>query len=278
MSARPEAPSPELVQIRAGHFLERGGYSAYRSHGTSDFLLIYTQSGSGRFGHAAGELVTAAGDVVILEPKTRHDYGIAPGAELWELLWAHFHPKADWHAWLELPEVTSGVHLLRLADPELRPRIEARLHEMVRLAAGPLRHAESLAMNALEEVLLWCDVENPSSEREPFDARIRRALDWSCADLRSAPSLEQLAARSHLSRSRFAQLFRQQVGTTPQRYQETQRISRARELLELTERSVGQVAEDLGFASPFYFSLRFKRSVGKSPSQYRKNARRGPVT
>ncbi len=273
MTARPDTPHPELVQLRAGHFHERPDYGVYRRRGTRDTLLIYTRSGGGRFGHARGELVTRAGELVLLAPGTFHDYAVAPGAAHWELLWAHFHAKADWQQLLALPEVSPGVHHLALGDPELTRRIEARLLDMVRLGNGPLRQGESLAMNALEEVLLWCDALNPNAGREPIDPRIRRALDVICGDLKTTHTLPALAKRAALSRSRFAHLFSTQVGTSPQRYQETQRLLRARELLELTARSIEQIADDLGFASPFYFSQRFKRAIGQSPSEYRAKRR-----
>ena len=54
---------------------------------------------------------------------------------------------------LRLPEVAPGLGHLSIHDEELRTRIEARLFDMHRLATSSLRQSESLAMNALEEVL-----------------------------------------------------------------------------------------------------------------------------
>ncbi len=57
---------------------------------------------------------------------------------------------------------------------------------------------------------------------------------------------------------------------TPQRFIETQRLDRAKQLRELTPRSVATVAFDVGFENPFYFSLRFKRYTTMSPTEYRR--------
>ena len=137
-----------------------------------------------------------------------------------------------------------------------------------------MRQSESFAMNALEEVLLWCDLVNPHSVTSLIDPRIRRAVDYISEDPSRPIALGRLASRSALSRSRFSYLFRSQMGKTPQQLQEEQRINMARQLLSLTSRPIGQIAHDLGFSSPYYFSLRFKRATGKSPRAYRVEALR----
>jgi AraC family transcriptional regulator of arabinose operon len=50
---------------------------------------------------------------------------------------------------------------------------------------------------------------------------------------------------------------------------ERQRIERARQLLVMTSLSVKEIGRGVGFESPFYFSLRFKRHTGKSPRSFR---------
>jgi len=50
---------------------------------------------------------------------------------------------------------------------------------------------------------------------------------------------------------------------------ETQRLRRARELLEHTLLNLTEIAEKVGFSSPFYLSLRFKKQFGVSPRDYR---------
>src|SRR5947209_7232399 len=67
--ARPARPLPAMGNpIHTGHFDVGLGYGTVREHGTADWLLIATVRGSGRFGHAGGELRTGPGDVVLLSP------------------------------------------------------------------------------------------------------------------------------------------------------------------------------------------------------------------
>jgi AraC family transcriptional regulator of arabinose operon len=274
MAEYQETPSITVRQIATGHFHERETYYAHRASGTPDWLLVYTVSGAGRFGHARGEIVARPNELTLLRPRTLHDYGLIGPVRRWELLWVHFLPRPEWAPLLHFPDVAPGLGHLVVHDEELRPRIESRLLDMHRLATSSLRQSESLAMNALEEVLLWCDLVNPSSKTRLIDPRIRKAVDYISEDPSRPIALGRLAARSALSRSRFSYLFRSQMGKTPQQLQEEQRINMARQLLSLTSRSVGQIAQDLGFSSPYYFSLRFKRATGKSPRAYRQASNR----
>ncbi len=265
-----ETAHPDVIHLVTGHFHEGSGYTSWRAQGTSDWLLILTLAGRGRFGHGHGEVVAVPGDLVLLRPGTRHDYGVEATRHYWELLWTHFHPRPHWHAWLNWPEEAPGLMRLTLPEIELRRTITAQFFEVHRQAIGAQRHREAFAMNALEALLLWCDTANPHSDQARIDSRVRRVMDYLCINLAEKITLEDLAGIADLSVSRLAHLFRQQVGLTPMQYLERQRLERARQLLELTPRTIQAIADELGFDNPFYFSLRFKRLTGLSPRAYRR--------
>jgi AraC family transcriptional regulator of arabinose operon len=67
------------------------------------------------------------------------------------------------------------------------------------------------------------------------------------------------AGKGSYALSRYSHLFREQVGATPRQYIEQQRPNSARQLLELTPMSVKETVYEVGFASPFYFTLRFNK-------------------
>src|SRR5690348_6076240 len=121
-------PSPRLtpseLHILAGHFRETEGYHVERTHGTDDWLLIYTRSGRGLLKSAGREIRTNAGQAILYAPRTPHDYGLVPGGPHWELLWAHFAPRPEWLEMLRWPRVTDGLSSLMLDDVVLRQRFE----------------------------------------------------------------------------------------------------------------------------------------------------------
>jgi AraC family transcriptional regulator of arabinose operon len=255
-------PSRELI---TGHFHEGSGYRIVRREGVGDWLLIATLSGKGRFGHAGGEFIAGPGDWILIRPGTLHDYGVESTQRQWELLWAHFQPRAHWLPWLNWPAIAPGLMRLPLADT----RIMDRLRDVDNLLTGDLRRREAYAMNALEALLLDCDRHNPIAETSRYDERIRRAMDFLERNLAEKITLADIARAVGLSPSRLAHLFREQSGQTPQHYLEALRMQRATELLERTGFSIKQIAAATGFESPFYFSQRFKARTGKSPTIFR---------
>ena len=252
-----------------GHFREKAGYYAWRPAGTENWLLIYTISGKGRFGYQGGEHVAQAGELTLLRPGTLHDYGVESELQRWELLWAHFVPRPQWIDLLQWPQIAPGLMHLNISQGAAGGTIVDRFLDAHNYATGAHRRRDMFAMNALEEMFLRCDLLNPLSDQARLDPRIREAMERCCRSLQERITVESLAETAGLSVSRFAHLFRGQTGTTPQQFVEHQRIERAKQLLELSALSIKEIAGTVGFESQFYFSLRFKRSEGISPTEYR---------
>ncbi len=85
-------------------------------------------------------------------------------------------------------------------------------------------------------------------------------------------SLAQLAALSALSVSRFATVFRQQVGLSPYRYLCRLRVRRAQTLL-LAGVPGSVVAAEVGFFDQSHLARHFKRVCGMTPGSFQRHAR-----
>lgn len=256
--------------LLAGHFHMRRRYRIRRPAGTEDWLLILTLAGKGIFRYAGGELVTRRGDMVLIRPKTPHDYGLEQSRQYWELLWAHFRPLETWKNLLHWPEVSPG--LMRLSIPPTRQgrQITDYFRAMHSLSIGTMLHHHWMATHALEGLLLWSNLINPASGCKEIDPRVARAIEHVEQHLDKTLSTQCLAGISGLSVSRFSWTFRQMMGQTPQQYIECQRMDRARRLLQIEGIGIKEIAASVGFPDPFYFSQRFRRHVGTSPREYRK--------
>ena len=261
----------DVTEIISGHFRQGRGYAVRRPDGTGDWLLIYTLGGAGRIAtRDEGETIVRRGDAVLYRPGVYQDYATAPigPTPRWELLWAHFQPRTAWLDWLDWPRV-GDVGFIRPSQPEALATVERPLRAMVRHGRSARQRVEAFALNALELALLQLDQLNPAGPQGGVDARLRRAMEACCQRLRHPWTVAALADVAMVSPSRFAHLFRLQVGTTPLRYVEKQRLARAAQLLQRSSLSVKEIAHEVGFASPFYFSLRFKAETGASPRAFR---------
>ncbi|GAB3997534.1 helix-turn-helix domain-containing protein [Nocardioides marmoraquaticus] len=98
-------------------------------------------------------------------------------------------------------------------------------------------------------------------------------LAWASEHLADDLGVEELARRALLSPRTFARRFRDETGTTPHAWVTSQRVAEAERLLETTDRSVEQVAHDVGFAGAATLRHQFQRARGVSPQSYRRTFR-----
>ncbi|KJL22192.1 putative response regulatory protein [Microbacterium oxydans] len=89
------------------------------------------------------------------------------------------------------------------------------------------------------------------------------------SELGAAWTVSDMAAHAHMSRSAFARLFREVVGSTPSSHLARWRMAHALELLDAApELPLKDVAERLGYSDEFALSTAFKRRFGASPRNY----------
>ncbi|WP_406873630.1 GlxA family transcriptional regulator [Aminobacter sp. P9b] len=86
-------------------------------------------------------------------------------------------------------------------------------------------------------------------------------------------SLGEIASQLRLSRRQIERLFETHLSTTPRRHYATIKLQKARQLLELTDMPVTDVAIACGFISPSYFSKSFKDHFDILPSALRDNCK-----
>ncbi len=88
---------------------------------------------------------------------------------------------------------------------------------------------------------------------------------------------EVLAERAHMSVGRFQHIFKEVAGVSPAEYTEKMRIARAKELLTGGSCDISEIAFKCGFSEHSYFSKRFKKYTGVTPTAY-KTAEREKLT
>ncbi len=83
------------------------------------------------------------------------------------------------------------------------------------------------------------------------------------------PTVAYCAGELHLSANYFGDLIKKQTGKTAQEYIQAKVIDVAKERIFDLNKSVTQIAYELGFKYPQHFARLFKQKVGQSPNEYR---------
>ena len=88
-------------------------------------------------------------------------------------------------------------------------------------------------------------------------------------NIESEYNMEELARQHNVGYSYFRKMFKKYTGVSPAQYHLQLRIIRAKELLVSTDKTITEIAFQLGFQNIYHFSLLFKKKVGMSPSEFR---------
>jgi transcriptional regulator GlxA family with amidase domain len=95
-------------------------------------------------------------------------------------------------------------------------------------------------------------------------------LGWIVENLQEQHTVETLARMANMSPRTFARRFRAETGTTPHAWITSQRVMRAEEMLETTDRSVDWIASEVGFGTAAMLRHHFTKARSVSPQQYRR--------
>ena len=113
--------------------------------------------------------------------------------------------------------------------------------------------------------------EVPASARPHLvDYRLRAAMLFMQKNLSNPCMAEEVASLVGMSRSRFFELFHDQLGTSPHVHWNAIRIEEASNRLRTSAENITSIAMDLGFSNPGNFSRFFRDHVGVTPSSYRR--------
>ena len=83
------------------------------------------------------------------------------------------------------------------------------------------------------------------------------------------PGVGFFADKANLSKHYFSDLMKKETGRTAKDHINEYVIAKAKNLLLSSQNSISEIAYDLGFNYPHYFTRLFKAKTGQSPSEYR---------
>jgi AraC-like DNA-binding protein/mannose-6-phosphate isomerase-like protein (cupin superfamily) len=98
---------------------------------------------------------------------------------------------------------------------------------------------------------------------------VQKVVEAILAHLEEGSSEEELAAENGVSSRHLRALFKKYTGTTISHYTEEARISKALDMMK-HRMALNRIALACGFGTQQYFSRRFRKSIGMTPSDFRR--------
>jgi two-component system, response regulator YesN len=103
----------------------------------------------------------------------------------------------------------------------------------------------------------------------PTNVSVQKSIDYIRTHYTENISMNEVAAKVNFSPTYFSRLFKKETAHSFVSYVTLVKLQRSIWLLRRTNQTIEQIAMDLGFNTPNYFSSTFKKEIGLSPSQYR---------
>lgn len=253
--------SRSCYPLALGFYPEAVGHRMRRTDPEDD-LLIYCKSGSGWLETEDGRFEVLAGDLLVLPHGRPHAYGADPQRP-WTLYWVHCAGEqvSDF-----LRPLGAGVRHVGV-QPRLLADFDALLALRRQGLSQPHFVHAALQWQCLLSALALQPVQRRQLRGRPLDIEAVQA--HMRTHLHEVLNLDELAAAFSLSRFHFAKRYRALTGQAPIEAFIQMKMAHACRLLDESAAEVRQVAEQLGYADPYYFSRLFRKVVGVAPSRYR---------
>lgn len=255
----------ELYLCFCGYQECRPGY-AFGPAVRSNYVIHHILSGKGIYQAGRTSYELNAGQGFLICPETPTFYR-ADDAEPWTYLWIGFSGS-------RAAEYLSGIGL---GKNQLTYRSE-KGSQMHRIVLDMLKHNTYTTANQYRlESLLFAFFSTLSedldilsaSDRTDGSLYVRKAMEFIQSNYANPIRITDIADYVCINRSYLYSLFRKELHMSPQEYLSNYRLTRAAELLIVTDLSVESVAFSCGYSDPLVFSKAFKLRNGITPSRYR---------
>jgi AraC-like DNA-binding protein len=274
------------MQVTVGHLITKPPHR-HSNKGLPYWIMGVTVQGRVRVTVGREEYWSGRGTMTVTQPGVAYEVLVPPedfvGApeipgvtkfDVYEEYYGVVGASVNWpqlcQAW---PVLRPGVWRIPIRDAVRLKEVIATWKSAHEEARSPRPRAKEIALLSLQRAVVIAG-EDAEPQANAYDLRVRAAIALAHQKLAEPLTVEQMARAAHLSVSRFAHRFSEEVGVSPMRYLEEARIARAKELLRASGAPIRQICLEVGFQSPFHFSRRFQARVGVSPSAYRQTDKR----
>jgi len=237
-----------------------------------EYQILYITKGEGIFdSELTGSRKIYAGDVFFLFPG----------------IWHTFKPDQNtgWHEfWIEFSgEIIKYFRKNEFLNP-YNPVITIGLQEdvassylkIIKLIKDGKPGFQYIASGILLQIIgqLFALRKYQSFEGKEIENQIKQAKLLILENMHKPISQEEIAMNVGIGYSLYRKKFKEYTGVSPAQYHIQMRINRAKDLLIMSNQSLKEISNMVGFESPDYFSRLFKKKSGMTPADFReKNAK-----
>lgn len=168
---------------------------------------------------------------------------------------------------------------LHLSDDERQMILDSFAKIAFELKQPIDKHSKKLIVSNIELFLGYCqrfyDRQFITREHvnkgilERFESLLNTYFESDQAQVNGIPSVGYFANELHLSANYFGDLIKKETGLTAKDYIQNKTIDVAKNRIFDSDKSINEIAFEMGFKYPQHFTRLFKQRVGQTPNEYR---------
>lgn len=255
-----------------------------RIHSHKNFELNYITSGTGR--RIVGDNISGfeSGDLVLLGPNLPHCWEVLDRekGEDPTCIVTHFSEDIINSDFFKMPELEKVVDILKQANRGIRFKVNG--DREIRQILEEMSECEGLeyyigllrVFNYLIKIEERDKLSNPIDQSSVFSKnieKINKVYEYVFQNIQEGIKLEEASAVLNMAPSSFCRFFKKKTNLTFMEYVKNVRVGIAAKLLAETDKQITHICFESGYNNLANFNHYFKASMGKTPSDYRKNFR-----
>lgn len=274
VTANPLVRASLLHVQEVGDFFAKSGYYT-RREGLNSYLIKYTVSGEGVLEYGGQAYTVQPSQLFWIDCREAQYYHTAPASALWNVLWVHLYGPTSAAYYDIFRARNRGRPVVTLPAEN---GVAGALNDLIGLYQGAQTslmldvEASERLTRLMVEILRGTDASGPWLG---VPSAVQQAQAYLADHFSERITLEQLSRQFAVSKFHFQKQFKRHSGYTPAEYLLQLRLQHAKEALRMTDRSVSQIACDVGMPNVSHFIALFKRQEGTTPAAYRASWRTG---
>lgn len=261
--------SKPLMVTSCGYYRlkKRPFLKTQRPLGRADYQIVYIAEGKAHFYFDGSERILSKGNMVLFRPNEPQHYEYYCEDQT-EVYWVHFTGK-DAENILNAHGLTRDLHSFFTGTSADYQWIFNQIIRELQLCRV---NYERLLSVLLQHIFLLVNryLQEENKAKTEMLNEIERATHFFNENYNRPINVEEYAKSRHMCACWFIRRFKQIVKMTPAQYIISLRITNAKTLLGTKNYNVTETAYAVGYDNPLYFCRLFKKHVGITPSEYKK--------
>lgn len=255
-----------LYLTDVGFYTNENHYFMERKEGIEEYIFMYCTEGEGAIWVNEKQYILRANEAFCIPHFQRHCYH-SSGRNPWSIFWVHFNGEDTQYFPLD------DCKIIRFKSSCSSNQMNYLFDQLFRVLDGSYSLGNFIYLSQILSVILseayHREQENGMVEQ---NKHVTNIIKYMHQHIGENLSMERICEEVKLSKSYVNAIFFKCTKHAPMEFFTDLKMREACRMLRSTNLYVYEIAQQLGYKDPYYFSRLFKKVVGISPKEYKNDS------